>query len=175
MSKHSIELRRDVIEHYTSGKDGFRLTAERFGVQKLDVIKWVARYQVHGAESLRKRRVTYTPEFKITVVQHMQQHELSLLATAAHFNIPAPSSILQWQRLYNAGNLIATAAPANMNTPDSTPTTSPDSTKPVDTRTREELLDALEYLEAEVAYLKKLDALLRAKKQAALALKKKRK
>ena len=60
-----------------------------------------------------------------------------------------------------------------MNTPTSIPTTSSESTKPADTRTREELLDEVEYLRAEVAYLKKLDALIRAKK--ATALKKKRK
>ncbi|VWB10553.1 HMG-I and HMG-Y DNA-binding domain-containing protein [Burkholderia lata] len=42
-----------------------------------------------------------------------------------------------------------------------------------DARTREDLLKENEYLRAEVAYLKKLDALLQAKKQA--AQKKKRK
>ncbi len=175
MSKHSIELKQDVIDHYISGKDGYGLTAERFGVQKFDVRMWVAAYQTHGAASLIKRRVTYTPEFKISVIQHMQQHDLSLLATAVHFNIPAPSSILQWQRLYNAGHLTALARnhQPTMNTPTSIPTTSSESTKPADTRTREELLDEVEYLRAEVAYLKKLDALIRAKK--ATALKKKRK
>ena len=173
MSKHSIELKRDVIEHYTSGKDGFRLTAKRFGVQKLDVRKWVAAYLAHGAESLLKRRVTYTLEFKIFVVQHMQLNELSLVATAAHFNIPSPSTIHQWQRLYNAGKLID-PAPV-MNTPTPVSTRSPDSTtrSSTDTRTREELLEELEDLRAENAYLKKLDALLRAKKQAATAHKKK--
>jgi transposase-like protein len=174
MSKHSIELKRDVIDHYLFGEESYGRTAEFFGVQRLDVMKWVAAYLIHGITGLSKRRVAYTTDFKIFVVQHMQLNQLSLVATAAHFNIPALSTILQWQRLYNAGNLIA-SAPANMNTAVSASTTSPDSTKPVDTRTREELLEELEDLRAEVAYLKKLDALLRAKKQAALALKKKRK
>ncbi len=177
MSKHSIELKQDVIDHYMSGKDGFQKTAKHFGVARSSVRKWVASYQVHGAESLIKRRTSYTAEFKIFVVQHMQKQGLSLLATAIHFNIPSLSSILQWQRLYNAGNLtvLARNRQPKMNTPTSAPTTSSDTAKPADTRTREELLDEVEYLRAEVAYLKKLDALIRAKKHAATALKKKRK
>ena len=176
MSKYSIELKLDVIEHYMSGKDGFNRTAEHFGISRSAIKKWVAAYQVHGAESLIKRRASYTAEFKLSVVQHMHQHGLSLLATAAHFNIPALSSILQWQQLYNDGNLTAFARnqQPTMNTPTYAPTTSSDTAKPADTRTREELLDEVEYLRAEVAYLKKLDALIRAKKQAASALKKKR-
>jgi transposase len=43
----------------------------------------------------------------------------------------------------------------------------PVSTPPADTRTLEELRKENEYLRAEVAYLKKLDALVRAKQQAA--------
>lgn len=177
MSKYSIDLRLEVVDHYISGKDSFRGTAERFGVGESDVRKWVATYQVHGVESLIKRRITYTADFKIAVVKHMQQHSLSQLTTAAHFNIPAPSSILQWERLYNAGNLSALTRnrgrqPA-MDKPNSAP--APDSTKPADTRTREELLDELEYLRVENLYLKKLDALIRAKQQAATVLKKKRK
>jgi transposase len=177
MSKYSIELKLEVIDHFLSGDDSFRSTAERFGVGESDVRKWVAAYQIHGAQSLMKRRIRYTVEFKISVVQHMEYRELSQLATAAHFNIPAPSTILQWQRLYNAGNLTALARkqgrlPA-MEKPNSAST--PDSTKPTDTRTREELLEELEYLRVENLYLKKLDALLRAKQQAALVLKKRRK
>jgi len=173
MSKHSIELKREVIDHYLSDKDGYGLTAEQFGVRKHDVRMWVATYQIHGAASLIKCRESYTADFKISVVQHMRQHRLSFLSTAAHFNIPSPSTILQWQRLYNAGNLIAQVAPTNMNASTSVPAS--DNKQPIDTRTREELLDEVEYLRAEVAYLKKLDALIRAKKQAATALKKKRK
>lgn len=176
MIKYSIELKLDVIDHYMSGKDGFQKTAEHFGISRSVVRKWVAAYQVHGAESLIKSRARYTAEFKISVVQHMRQHGLSLLATAAHFNIPALSTILQWQQLYNAGNLTASARNQQppMKTPTSAPTTLSDTARPADTRTREELLDEVEYLRAEVAYLKKLDALIRAKKQAVTALKKKR-
>jgi transposase len=177
MSKYSIDLKLEVIDHYLSGNNSFRNTAERFGVGESDARKWVAAYQAHGAESLIKRYTGYTVEFKISVVLHMEQHDLSHRSTAAHFNIPAPSSILQWRRLYNAGNLTALVRkqgrlPA-MDKPNSAST--PDSTKPTDTRTREELLEELEYLRVENLYLKKLDALLRAKQQAALALKKKRK
>ena len=86
MSKYSIELRRDVIDHYLWGKDGFIRTAEHFGVPRPSVRKWVAAYQIHGMASLIKRR-QYSLEFKIWVVQHMQQNPLSLVATAAHFII----------------------------------------------------------------------------------------
>jgi transposase len=47
------------------------------------------------------------------------------------------------------------------------PPQQPDTPETEDTRTREQLLKENEYLRAEVAYLKKLDALVRAKKLSA--------
>ena len=53
MSKHSINLKLEVIDHYLSGKDGYGLTAERFGVQKLDAL---IRAKQQAALALKKKR-----------------------------------------------------------------------------------------------------------------------
>lgn len=135
MSNHTIELKLDVINHYMSRRDRYQFTAKHFGVLSKDVCKWVAFYLIHGTAGLNHRRTSYSAEFKISVVEHMQVNQLSLLQSAVHFNISSPSTILQWQRLYNAGNLTAFAKDRRrkltVDTPTSAPMISPDSIKQI--------------------------------------------
>ena len=90
----------------------------------------------------------------------MEQHKLSINQAASHFNIPAPSTIGQWQRLYNEGGITALEPK-----PKGRPPMSKRSeiqalqAKPSDQLTHEELLLKSHYLEVENAYLKKLEAL----------------
>jgi transposase len=104
----------------------------------------------------------------------MQRDELSLREVSALYDIRDAGSVARWARLYDEGGINA-LTPRPRGRPRKMVTSLPP--KPTeagtpDERSREELLKENEYLRAEVAYLKKLDALL-AKKQA--AQKKKRK
>ena len=76
--------------------------------------------------------------------------------------------VSSWQRKYYQGGITALAPkprgrPKQMKSPTSP---KPLSDKPTGAKTLQELQRENEYLRAEVAYLKKLDALVRAKQQA---------
>jgi transposase len=106
----------------------------------------------------------------------MWREGLSLREVTARYDIRDAGSVARWARLYDEGGIDALAPRRRGRRPKMTDTQPPKPTEDEapDTRTRDELLKENEYLRAEVAYLKKLDALLKAKKQAA-AQKKKRK
>lgn len=98
----------------------------------------------------------------------MQRENLSRMQIQAILGIRDPGAISRWERQYHEGGFPALlprpkgrppkmpiSLPAKPTPPDSEP----------DTRTREQLLKENEYLRAEVAYLKKLDALIRAEQR----------
>ena len=93
----------------------------------------------------------------------MLEQGLSQLQTALKFNISSPALISHWHkayRLYGMSGLITKPR-------GKTAMTKPFITgKPDDEKTLAELKRENEYLRAEVAYLKKLDALLKAEEQA---------
>ena len=162
MSKYSLSFKLKVVQHYLSGFEGQRATAKRFGIDHSAVRKWVSAWKLHGESGLATRHSTYSPAFKESVILHMREHLLSARQASAKFNIPAFTSVCQWERLYDAGGLEALK---NNNRrrkrmSEATEERPVKSTSPsLNKNEREEL----ELLRAEVAYLKKLQALLREK------------
>ena len=59
--------------------------------------KWVLQYQYNGEEGLIKSYTNYTVQFKLDVLNYMNEQGTSLYETAAIFNISAPSTILDWK------------------------------------------------------------------------------
>lgn len=169
MAKYTEQFKLRVVEEYLARNGGFRLLAQSHGVDRGALRGWVAAYRYHGPQALQTGHRRYTGMFKLSVLRHMRDEGLSLRQAAARFNVRSYKTIAGWQRRYDAGGAEA-LVPRNfessrfMQKP-------PNLTKPKpvkdEDRSREDLLDELETLRAEVAYLKKLDALLQAEEKAA--------
>ncbi len=168
MAKYNEAFKYQVVQEYLSGGVGTQALGQKYGLDRSIVRRWVSAWQHHGQAGLRKKRETYGAEFKLTVLQHMWRHELSYRQTSAVFDLREATGIGRWERQYHEGGFEALkprrkGRPPKMQQPKHAskpvPTSSPDD------RSREDLLKENEYLRAEVAYLKKLDALLRAKEQ----------
>jgi len=170
MTRYDADFKLQLVERYLSSKDsGFKRLSKEYGIAPGTLQRWVASYQQHGAEGVNKKSTQYSAEFKLSVLQCMWEEELSYRQVAAQFNIRGGSILGMWERQYHEGGLDALrpkprGRPKKMTMPESpTPAPAPQT----DTRTLEDLRKENEYLRAEVAYLKKLDALVRAKQQAA--------
>ena len=163
MAKYSYEFKINVVQYYLQNKDGFVFTSNKFQVEQSAVRKWVALYSQHGAEALQKRSYSnYSPAFKQSVIEHMRQHMWSIRQTAAHFNIPAFTSVAHWEKRYDAGKIEAPPVyRGRQKAMAKTPPPSPE--KPLEEMTHQELLAEARYLRTEHAYLKKLDALIQRK------------
>lgn len=166
MARFTLEFKLAVVEHFLSEQDGQKATAKKFGTDHSAVRKWVMAYQQHGIAGLEtKQWKSHTAEFKESVILHMRQHNLSARTTAAHFNITMPP-IHQWERLYDEGGLHALKPCARGRPRMTKPTQIPLSIeikRPASDLNQNELLAELEYLRAENACLKKLQALIQEK------------
>lgn len=170
MTKYDEQFKLSVVQSYAQGTKGVKSVAQRYGLSPVVVERWIAAYREHGPSGLRKKFSHYSAEFKLSVLHRMQQEDLSANQTVALFDIRGgPSVITGWQRRYHEQGL-AGLQPKPRGRPKKMP--DPETPKPVDplpddARSREDLMKEVQYLRAEVAYLKKLRALLQAKEQAA--------
>jgi transposase len=141
------------------------------------VKRWVKLYQAHGEAGLAKKFTAYSAEQKMAILRHMWDRQLSYKQAAAMFNLRSPTSIPSWERCYHTGGIDA-LKPRPRGRPKNMPDPQPLKTLlPVDdeTRTREELLAEVNHLRMEVAYLKKLRALVQAQPPMRASERKKRK
>jgi transposase len=170
MAKYDENFKFKVVKSYLSGQGGSKAVGQAYGVSYGQVRRWVSRYRQHGMAGLRKKFSHYSAQFKLTVLRRMWRSHQSCSQVAAHFDLRVSTSVIRdWERRYHEGGLDALASKPKGRSSKMAMPPAPKPAAPVadDKRTREELLTELEYLRAENAYLKKLDALIQAKKLAA--------
>lgn len=186
MTKYSEQFKLAAIQRYLADSGGFKAVAKEVGVGVALVKRWVAFYRAHGLDGIRvKPYVRHSTEFKLKVLRHMWDNHLSCAQAAATFDVRGQCHVSTWQRLYRTGGVDA-LMPASEKMPHKSPEpTDPLPASPTspaapgvdpapDNRTREQLLDRIAYLEMEIAYRKKLSALVQSQ-QTQPAPRKKRK
>ncbi len=177
MTKHNEQFKLAVVQQYLTGMAGYDAVAQAHGLDRGTVRRWVALHREHGVAGLQKKFSHYSAEFKLSVLQHMWSDELSCQGVAAAFNIRNAACIRDWERCYHSGGIDA-LRPRVRGRPKKMPDSQPlEPNKPADdeTRTREELLAEVNHLRMEVAYLKKLRALVQSQQPQRAAVRKKRK
>jgi transposase len=165
MSKYTKELKLAVIQDYESLKAGSSLLSKKYDVPRTLLKSWIYGYQYHGVDYFEKRPQVYSAQFKLSVLQHMKAHHMPPIKVAAFFGIAGFTSVIQWQKLYNAGGATALAAKPRGGPKMTKP--KPKIDKPPKEMTQEELLEEVLNLRAERDYLKKLQALIQEKQLAA--------
>lgn len=168
MAKYDERFKLRAVKKYLKGNAGTKAVADELGIGRTVLRRWVASYKHHGQEGLIARRKPYGARAKLAVLKHMWSKELSYQAVTAVFDIRDATAVARWERLYHEGGIEALeprprGRPKKMTVPE--PPTSPPA-QTGDTRSLEDLRKENALLRAEVAYLKKLDALAQAKKAA---------
>ena len=100
MSKHSLELKLDVVECVLKKRYSTWEAAREHRVDQSCVRKWVNAYEYHGIEGLTRKHGTYSGQFKIDVIEYMHTNHLSIRQIAAKFGIPSPKSVRDWEHTY---------------------------------------------------------------------------
>ena len=160
MSKFTEQFKLSAITAFLERGRGYRYIAGQFQMDPTLLRRWVAAYRLHGQSSLRGSGKHRTLEFKLSVLLRMARDSLSLRATAALFNLTSSSQVRGWQQQYYSGGIEALASrkrgsSAVMPKPPSKPrkTAAPLTEQE---RAQKALLDELQFLRMENAYLKKL-------------------
>ncbi|GKI97230.1 hypothetical protein NUKP18_54160 [Klebsiella variicola] len=78
--KYPFEKRLEVVNHYFTTDDGYRIISARFGVPRTQVRTWVALYEKHGEKGLipKPKGVSADPELRIKVVKAVTEQQMSL-------------------------------------------------------------------------------------------------
>ncbi len=167
MSRYTKAFKLEVVKKALAGKGGSKRLAAIYGADPSSIRNWIDRYRLYGHKCFNKSYIGYSSSFKASVLHHMKRHKWSFRQTSAHFKIPASSSILQWQKLYNQGGITA-LEPRPRGRPAMAQRLKPfkPTNKPVEEMTQAELMREVQYRRAETAYLKKLEAVLQARESA---------
>lgn len=163
MSKYTKELKLSVIHDYHFLKFGYIALSKKFDVPKTILRGWIIGHRYHGVSYFDKHYQIYTPDFKLKVLAHMKEHHMTALTVAAYFGIPAFTSVLQWQRLYNSGGEAALITKPRGRSKMKQPKPESKQDKSPSAMSQDELLEEVLNLRAERDYLKKLQALIQEK------------
>ena len=167
MKKYKTEFKLEVVKSFLAGEGGAKLLARRWSVPEDKIRTWVSHYRLNGVDGLRPKRSTYSAQFKLQVLSHQDREQLSSRQVAAIYDIRNPNQVVVWRRKLDQGGVDDIEAKGhggpNMK-PERRCQSAPDM---VATDSTEALREENERLRAEVAYLKKLRALIRSKKSVA--------
>lgn len=157
MSKYSKDIKLIAVRRYLQSNKSLESIAKQLEIDPTSMQLWVRHYEKHGIAALEKKYSHYSAQLKLLVLRYIQKHGCSNKDAAAHFDIRNPGSIANWSRQYQTGGFNA-LIPKRKGRP--TMARKKPAKKSDQDRSRDELLKELEYLRAENAFLKKLDALI---------------
>lgn len=151
MTKNSLEKRIEAVKAVEAG-ESINNIARRFQVDRTVLSVDVRLYREHGEKGLHSHTYGWTAEQKHNVIEYMHKNHLSCRETGIKFGISGLSTVSKWEQRYLEHGI--------MGLEDKKKGRKPRVPKPKPPKTREEeLLDRIQYLEAENEYLKKLSAL----------------
>ncbi len=165
MKKYEVEFKLEVVQSFLEGEGGAKLLARRWSVPEEKIRTWVSHYRLHGIDGLSPKRSAYSAQFKLQVLAHQDREQLSSRQVAAIYDIRNPNQVVVWRRNLDQGRWQARERGKEEQLKPERRSAAPSSTVVADAERT--LREENERLRAEVAYLKKLQALIRSKRSAA--------
>lgn len=164
MTKYTNEQKLDAVIRYENSSESINEIAKRIGTSKSVVYNWIKQFQYHGLAAFEKSYTTYTAQFKMDVLNYMNENGVSSDKAAVIFKISSPKLIRKWRNQLNTLGVEALFSKKK-----GRPSMKKESNKqtkqtPVEGST-EALQAEIERLRMENEYLKKLNALVQAKEK----------
>ena len=100
MPKYSYEQKLSAVLDVVEKGLSTNAVGKAIGASHSGVRQWVMLYREHGIAGLKPSYKTYDGQFKADVVEYMYANHLSARATAAKFGVPSYASIGIWERIY---------------------------------------------------------------------------
>jgi len=157
--KYTAELKMEIVQAVLRNGKTADEAAKDYAIDKALIRKWVASYQQNGTEGVERKFTSYTPEFKLEVIENMRANQLSYRATAIKYNIGMHTTVKQWERKYLEGGYDELRKDGRGRSDHPKIGRPPALRKEV----RNDLIAENQRLKMENEYLKKLNALIRIK------------
>lgn len=164
MTKYSTELKMKAVLAYLQGTVSFKTIADQFNINLTSLKDWVAQYKVNGAESFQSSYTNYDFNFKMDVINYINDFGVTPNEASVIFNIPSHTTVYKWVKLFNTVGIDALESKKKGRP--SMKKESMETTKQAQAEDSVENLKArINRLEMENAYLKKLNALVQNKEK----------
>ncbi|MFF3024772.1 IS3 family transposase [Gottfriedia sp. NPDC057948] len=98
MTKFTSEEKLIAVKRYLEGDESQKEISDSIGVDHSVFQTWLQNYRHHGEIAFQKSYTSYNLQFKLDVLNYMNEQGTSIRGTAAIFNIPTPSTLYQWKR-----------------------------------------------------------------------------
>ncbi|HFJ9248019.1 TPA: IS3-like element ISBce15 family transposase [Bacillus cereus] len=156
--KYKFKLKRNAVEHYLNTNDSFKVTAKKYQVSISLLKEWVARTREQGIESLNSKCTRYDIQFKMEVLNFMNNTGASPLQAAAMFNVPSPRTVRKWRSMLESQGIDALRKTSKgYSTVKKKQAIAPK--KKQNINSQNDLQKEIEYLRMENAYFKKVTRL----------------
>ena len=167
MKQYKTDFKLQVVQSFLSGEGGAKLLSRRWSVPEEKIRTWVSHYRLHGVDGLRPKRSAYSSAFKLQVLSHQDREQLSSRQVAAIYDIRNPNQVVVWRHKLNQGGLETFRSSKQLRPKMKPELPGPRPSNMVATDSTQALREENGRLRAEVAYLKKLQALIWSKRSAA--------
>lgn len=167
--KYTKEFKINAVRVYLKGSLSSAAFAKKNGLNDSTLRRWADRYQQHGPSAFDVELSVsdrYNVDFKLSVLKKMDDDNLTYSAATALFNLGGQSTVLRWKQLYERGGADALKSKGERMSAKVKTSSKTDKNLTPEQEIIAKQLEELEYLRAENAYLKKLDALIQSKKSA---------
>ena len=159
--KFTLEHKLEAVNGYLQGIKSYTTLAQEFDTSTSVIMNWVKQYELHGIEAFNKSYTSYSVEYKLDVLTYMNDNGTSPNETAVIFNIPDPSTIRKWRRVYEKEGIDGLQSRKK-----GRPSMKKETNKSIPPKgSVEELQEEIDRLRMENAYLKKLNALVQNKEK----------
>ena len=162
MTKYSIETKIAAVNAYLDGVESFKDIAQKYNVGITVLQGWVAKYREHGLAAFQKTYTNYSMEFKMDVLNYINEMGASIEEATSKFNIPSSTTVKKWKHLFDSQGIDALQTKKKGRPPSMKKELK--SNPPVE-GSEEALRAEIERLRMENAYLKKLKALVQSKEK----------
>ncbi|MEG9498897.1 helix-turn-helix domain-containing protein, partial [Mannheimia indoligenes] len=103
MTKYNQSFKQQVIEFYLQNGKNHSLTRQHFQLARTTLERWIIQYNHNGINGLAVlgKKQTYSPEFKLSVVQAVKNGQFSAEEACLYFGIANSGSISQWLQTFD--------------------------------------------------------------------------
>ena len=162
MAKFTIHQKLEAIKRYRNSAESIEGIAKSMGTSGSVVANWIKQFDYHGLAAFEKSYTSYTPQFKMDVLNYMNENGVSSAQAAVIFNISSPGQIRKWRIQLEKGGVDALFS-KKKGRPSMKKATNNQPKQTLVEGSAEALQARIKQLEMENAYLKKLNALVQAK------------
>ena len=159
-NKFSLADKERAVKLYLNDGYSYNSIAKKLSTSDTLISLWVENYERYGIDGLSPRnKIHYSVEYKLNLLQKIEKEKLSLPQVSVEYHI-SPSVLYDWQIRYSKYGVEGLKRKRGRPSKKKEKIISNNSNSDY-----EQLLERNKYLEVEVAYLKKLDALIQNKQK----------